>query len=184
MLVNSWWNYLPDNFATMTVSPYIIFDPGRGDYTTTMNRILSNNGIDLQRVITLNSCPNSEMQRIYKNSDVGLFPNRCESGTNLVMMEYMACGKPVIASYTTGHKDVLTDVNSIRIEGMKQMRLRREGRDIAVWDDPDIDETIAKLEWAYLNRDSLGGTGRKAGEDMSRLSWEKTARKFYEVLKG
>jgi len=42
------------------------------------------------------------MARVYRNSDVGLFPNRCEGGANLVLMEYMACGKPVVTVDTTG----------------------------------------------------------------------------------
>ena len=42
------------------------------------------------------------MPQVYQNTDVGIFPSRCEAGTNLVMMEYMACGKPAIATVGTG----------------------------------------------------------------------------------
>lgn len=37
---------------------------------------------------------------------VGLFPNRAEGGTNLVLMEAIACGLPCIASAHTGHMDI------------------------------------------------------------------------------
>lgn len=40
------------------------------------------------------------------NTDCGLFPNRCEGGTNLVLMEYLATGNPAVANLETGHGDL------------------------------------------------------------------------------
>lgn len=40
------------------------------------------------------------------NTDIALFPNRCEGGTNLVLMEYAATGRPIVANELTGHADV------------------------------------------------------------------------------
>jgi hypothetical protein len=47
-----------------------------------------------------------------------------------------------------------------------------------------LDETIAKLEWAYNNRDFLKELGKQAGDDLSRMTWEKTAADFYEILQS
>jgi len=184
MLINSWCNHWEFSFNTMMASHYIKFEPVSGDYITMMNSLLHDNGIDLDRVITLPPYPNIMMTRIYRNSDIGLFPNRCEGGTNLVLMEYMACGKPVIASYNSGHKDILTDKNSIKLEKMRAITFSDSESDKAIWEEPDIDETISKLEWAYNNRDSLKKIGKQAGEDLSRLTWQSTAQEFYGVLKG
>ena len=41
-------------------------------------------------------------------ADAGLFPNRCEGGTNLVAMEAMASGLPVILSGTSARPPPLT----------------------------------------------------------------------------
>jgi len=153
VLVNSWFNAWADSMKTMAASQYIKFDITSGDYVTIMNKILQDNGIDLERVITLVPRPNALMARIYKNTDIGLFPNRCEGGTNLVLMEYMACGKPVIASYSSGHKDVINKDNSIMIKNMETLCINdTSGTRIAKWDDPDLDETIEHLEWAYQKR--------------------------------
>jgi glycosyltransferase involved in cell wall biosynthesis len=123
------------------------------------------------------------MARIYKNTDIGLFPNRCEGGTNLVLMEYMACGKPVIASYSSGHKDVINKDNSIMIKNMKSLSINEgSGARIATWDDPDLDETIEHLEWAYQNRDELKSYGLQAGNDLKELTWKRCAEKFVEVV--
>jgi glycosyltransferase involved in cell wall biosynthesis len=182
LLINSWFNLWPFSFHTMKASPHIRFSPGSDDYLTMMNKLYHNNGIDVKKVITLPLYPNTIMARMYKNSDIGLFPNRCEGGTNLVLMEYMACGKPVIASYNSGHKDILTDKNSLRIETMKSITISDKNGPIAVWDEPSLDETIEKLEWAYLNRDTLKEFGNQAGKDLSSLTWGRTAQSFYETL--
>lgn len=182
MLINNWFNFWPASFMTMKASPYIAFSTDNNDYSVMVNETLAENGIDLNRVITLPPSPNIMMPRIYKNSDIGLFPNRCEGGTNLVLMEYMACGKPVIASFNTGHKDILTDNNSIKLVDMKSVTISNDNTTIAVWDEPSLDETISKLEWAYHHRDVLPGIGSQAGEDLSKMTWEKTAKDFYAIL--
>lgn len=182
MLINSWFNFWPVSIKTMETSPHIKVSLTSGDYLTTINQILYENGIDIDRVITLPLYPNIMMGRIYRNTDIGLFPNRCEGGTNLVLMEYMACSKPVIASYNSGHKDILTDKNSIKLVDMKPISIKDNNVCRAVWEEPGLDETIAKLEWAYNNRDSLKEIGKQAGDYLSSMTWEKTARSFLEAL--
>jgi glycosyltransferase involved in cell wall biosynthesis len=182
ILVNSWFNVWADTMKTMAASPHIKFEIASKDYVTTINKILLDNGIDLDRVITLTTHPNALMARIYKNTDIGLFPNRCEGGTNLVLMEYMACGKPVIASYSSGHKDILNAKNSVTIDNMKPINLFKNGIQVAVWDDPDLDETINHLEWAYQNREKLKSIGTQAGNDLSQLTWKRSAEAFLKVM--
>jgi glycosyltransferase involved in cell wall biosynthesis len=182
MLINSWFNKWNFSLQTMAASPYITFAPASDDYISMMNGILRDNGLDMDRVITLPPYPNVMMAKIYRNSDVGLFPNRCEGGTNLVLMEYMACGKPAVASFSSGHRDILTERNSIRLTDLKQTSITNNNVAIAVWDEPNPDEILAALEAAYRNRERLAETGRQAGEDLAALTWTSTTRRFYEVL--
>ena len=182
MLVNAWYNPWPFSMQTMSGSPYIRCNIGESDYLSNINAILVENGIDLKRVVTVMPHPNAQMAKIYKNTDIGLFPNRCEGGTNLVLMEYMACGKPVIASFSSGHQDILNAENSIRIQRMRQMRIQSGGVVHGLWDDPDLDEVIAHLEAAYQNRGPLQGIAARAAQDLSQLTWQHTASSFYRLL--
>ncbi len=182
MLINTWFNYWPQSMNTMAGSPHIVFTPSQDASTEVINKILAANGIDLKRVITLPAMPNQMMARLYKNTDIGLFPNRCEGGTNLVLMEYMACGKPVIASYNTGHQDILTEGNSIMLKQMSPMTISKDNRVIAQWNEPSLEEVISALQWAYLNRHSLRRIAQQAGRDMSKKTWKCSAERFYEVL--
>lgn len=42
---------------------------------------------------------------------IGVFPNRCEGGTNLVLMEAIATGLPVVASISTGQREIAGNPN-------------------------------------------------------------------------
>jgi len=86
---------------------------------------------------------------------VGLFPNRVEGGNNMVLMEYMACGKPAIVSYNSGHTDIVRRNNALLIECHKPMERRNGDELIATWSDPSLEETISKLEGAYQHRNAL-----------------------------
>src|SRR5688572_30469809 len=92
LLVASWFNQWDFSFRTMKQSPHITFD------SMELPTVLSRNGVDLNRVMLLSPKAHHAMGYVYRNTDVGIFPNRAEGGTNLVMMEYMGCGKPVIAT--------------------------------------------------------------------------------------
>jgi glycosyltransferase involved in cell wall biosynthesis len=184
MLVNSWFNMWGDSMGTMAASPYIKYEVKSKDYATAMNGILRDNDLDTGRIVTLLPRSNALMAKIYKNTDIGLFPNRCEGGTNLVLMEYMACGKPVIASYNSGHRDVINKDNSIMIKNMKPIDINKNGARVAIWDDPDLDETVSHLEWAYQHRDELSPFGLRAGNDMKELTWKRSAEQFVEIIDG
>ncbi len=184
LLVNAWYNSWPEWLRTMQASPHIRFQPAASDYLGLIGEVLRDNGLDLERVITLLPRPNVMMARICRNTDVGLFPNRCEGGTNLVLMEYMACGRPAIAAFNSGHRDILTGANAVLIRSHRPLILRDGEVNIAEWSEPDLEEIIALLEWAYQHRDQLGRIGAQAARDMGALSWRRAAEQFRSLLAG
>jgi len=184
LLMNSWYNCWPVSLATMQLSRHIRFQPSQNDFVSMISQVLLDNAIDLERVITLLPRPNVMMARMYQNTDVGLFPNRCEGGTNLVLMEYMACGKPAIASFNSGHRDILTPANSIPIRGGRPIALREGDCTVAEWQEPDLEETIALLEWSYQHRDRLRAIGMQAARALSGLTWRRAAGQFHRLLGG
>ena len=183
ILINAWYNLWPDTMHSMGISKHIKYEYKGETWKNFMVNICRINDIDGDRIFTLPITPNKKLRDLYLSSDIGLFPNRCEGGTNLVMMEYMACGKPVIASYNSGHKDILTKENSIRLERMHEFKLFGEDKSLtADWEEPDLDEIIAKLEYAYFNRDEIKQTGKNAGEFMKKYTWENTAETLIKYI--
>ena len=56
-------------------------------YSAEVTRVVDGDTVDA--FVDLGWVPNWQMAAILRDMDVGLFPNRCEGGTNLVAMEAM-----------------------------------------------------------------------------------------------
>jgi glycosyltransferase involved in cell wall biosynthesis len=182
ILMTLWYNPWRFSLETMKDSPHIAFELRGETWEEAVKHIMALNGMDPARNIVLPPINNDQLRSLYANTDIGVFPNRCEGGTNLVLMEYMACAKPVIASYSSGHRDVVTERNALLLRDLKSCEvLDEQNRAIALWDEPDLDELTSRLEYAYLNRDGLDGIAGRAGDDMKRFSWRATAE---ELLRG
>lgn len=111
-LVCSWFNPWPQLFHSMNESEHIKYLAGSllvGKFDTQeeyFESVLEKNGLRPDQFTILPQLSQRDLAREMRNTDCGLFPNRCEGGTNLVLMEYSACGRPVVANLATGHADV------------------------------------------------------------------------------
>ncbi|MCE1189395.1 MAG: tetratricopeptide repeat protein [Ignavibacteria bacterium] len=181
ILMNAWYNFWPQTMLPMHNSRHIKFDLHGDTWGDVMSYIYKLNGIKQDRVITLPIVDNTRLREVYARSDIGLFPNRCEGGTNLVLMEYMACGKPVIASYNSGHMDVLTDKTSYMLKDMKNFEEFDGDKRLIDWREANIDEIISMIEFAYHHRGEIRSTGERAGEYMKQFTWEKSAEHLLSV---
>lgn len=182
VLVNAWFNMWPKTMDLMSRSNHIQYERSSENYLEVMNKLYAMNGMDTKRIFTYELINNKELRNFYAQTDIGLFPNRCEGGTNLVLMEYMACAKPVIASYNTGHKDVLSDDNSYMLKDMKEDKIYFNNKLWADWQEPSIDEIIANLEYAYFHRDEMRSKGKIAGEFMKQFTWTDTAKSLLKSI--
>jgi len=185
ILVNAWQNLWPETMDSMGTSPYINYEYKEGSWLEVMNHIYQINGLDPKRIVTLGLVPNDELREIYKQTDIGVFPNRCEGGTNLVLMEYMACGKPVVASNTSGHRDIVSKNNALLLNDLTDIHIVNANKELTSrWQDPSLDEIISTIEFAYHHRAEIQKIGVKAGQDLKAFTWEKSALQLLSVLYG
>ena len=183
VLVTCWENVWPDTMRSMSLSPHITYTHRQGDWRQVMEQLYVDNGLDPQRIVTLGLQDNASLRRLYLDSDIGLFPNRCEGGTNLVLMEYMACGRPVIAANTSGHRDIVNAENAILLNELRPFNLTDgQGRLIARWEEADIEEIVAAVEYAYHHRQEIARLGQRAGEDLARFTWAASASQLLEHI--
>jgi glycosyltransferase involved in cell wall biosynthesis len=129
-------------------------------------------GLPEDRVFKIPAVPNAKTPEVYAQAHVGLFPNRCEAGTNMVMTEFMACARPVIASYAHGHKDVLGD---------GAYKLTNGATDPAGWFNPNVSDIIAHLEHAYQHREELAQRGQQCRALVERFTWKDCAEKIVKA---
>jgi glycosyltransferase involved in cell wall biosynthesis/SAM-dependent methyltransferase len=185
-LVNCWYNLWPASTRLMGYSPHIRFQHHDNEpWPATMQRTYQDNGLDGTRIITHELVPQESQLALYAATDVGLFPNRCEGGTNLVLMEYMACGKPVIVSNASGHKDIVNDRNALLLNHLSRFNVTdAHNRLIGRWLEPSLDEIVSRLEYAYHHRTDLRQYAKQAGEDLKQFTWGHSARQLLKIMEG
>lgn len=179
----AWHNPWENSIQTMQQSRLIALGEQSSDSDDFYRQVLKNNGIDLSRVLLHPAQDNACMAAVYAESDIGLFPNRCEGGNNLVMSEYMACGRPVVASTCTGHADVLTPESAFGLTRYQPVICRLNGLETGVWFEAAVDEVLVLLEKAYVERELLQQMGSAAAVSMQRLTWQESARRFHGIAK-
>jgi glycosyltransferase involved in cell wall biosynthesis len=183
VLINAWYNFWPQSMELYHYAPTFNYENKGETWQEKMNHIYAINGIGAENIITLEVVPNRKLREIYAKTDIGLFPNRCEGGTNLVLMEYMACGKPVVAAYNSGQRDVLDENHALLVKEHKPFKLYADDKTLwANWFEPDLDEIIAQIEYAYHHRDEIRQLGKRAGEFMKNFTWEKSAQRLVELV--
>ena len=178
-LACAWHNHWPMSIRTMEQSRQINFRYQEGPCEDLYLRLLADHGIPVERVLLYPVLDNRQMRQAYLASDVGLFPNRCEGGNNMVMCEYMACGRPVIGSPMTGHHDVLDHNNALCLEHNEPVLAVQNGAPAGVWFEASVDEVLELLEKAYRDRSLLERVAHAAARSMTRLSWQTAAQAFH-----
>lgn len=179
ILACAWHNQWPFSMATMGLSSHINYRHREGDCQQILAETLAANGIPLDRVLLYPAMDNALMRQIYLTTDIGLFPNRCEGGNNMVMCEYMACGRAVIASQMTGHADIITTENALPLTRCLPHYYKHSAE--GVWFEANVDEMVELLEHAYHNRRELRIKGLRGVTDMAALSWREAARRFHAL---
>ncbi|MFZ5806473.1 MAG: glycosyltransferase family 4 protein [Verrucomicrobiota bacterium] len=178
-LLTVWENQWEYSLRTMQASPLIQFELKGQTWKDQLEYICRINSVDVSRVKILPLTPQSQMRDIIAGTHLGVFPNRCEGGTNLVLMEYMACGKPSVISYTSGHKDIANEKNALLLKNLKPIEIcDSQGKQMIRWEEITLEELIAAIEYAYHHRDETAQLGQQAAEDMKQWTWEIMAKRI------
>lgn len=180
ILVTAWHSPWPDIAKSVDMSgraePVRFHETGRVDAAGWAKA----NGIAEHQFFDLGTIPNHAMARVINEMDIGLFPNRCEGGTNLVAMECMACGVPAIVSNNSGHKDLVATCAPYTLTRQRPVVVPGLGTD--GWGESDIDEIVETLEHAWANREELRRRGYAGAEALAQWSWRTQIGRLHEAL--
>jgi glycosyltransferase involved in cell wall biosynthesis len=186
-LIFDWYNPWPKTAENIRMTRLYADNP---DLST--HQIMRKCGIDFGRVRTLQTASATPEEHVadklqaYRQSDVGIFPNRAEGTPNSMMVDMMACAKPVIALYAHGQRDVLDYHQPVTCTESDDLEIRskEDGKLQAVWFEPHVDEFIAKLEWAYRHRDALPALGAANRERIKKHAPDVIGRQYVDVCSG
>lgn len=163
-------NFWPSCLHTLEKSSYIRYERVSDDWAEQMTSVFLANDIPISRVLMPNVIDNSLMNELFYSSHVGIFCNRVEAGTNLVLCECIASGLPVLATQTTGHADIVKPCKQAGFE----------------FDDGDpVGGIVASLEDIQKRYAYYQEQGRKGAALIRQLiSWPKCARQLLDILEG
>lgn len=181
ILLTNWHNAWPETFSNLTLSPHCDNAPSvNEDRVADFPGWTQGMGIQEGSHMDIGAVPNAHLPQIIAETDVALFPNRCEGGTNLVAMEVMASGIPCILSANSGHLDIISGDNCYVLE--KQSVTSPEIDPSGIWHDSDIDEIVERLEQAYTDREDAKRRAEAGVKFMQGLSWSNQTKALIEDL--
>jgi phosphatidylinositol alpha-mannosyltransferase len=109
--------------------------------------------------------PNEERRRYFATADIFCAPSTGQESFGIVLLEAMACGKPIIASNIDGYRDVVTN--------------RREGLLVAVKNEDALAEGLVEL---LQHRDRRETFAHQGLQTVQQYSWSRVARWILDYI--
>ncbi len=183
LLINA-FNPWPSTQSGLLYSTHFRFRP-IDNYPEDLERVLIDNDIPSDSFQVLQPTSRRNLASVMAMSDCGMFPIRCEGGTNHFLMEYMSCGRPLVATYTTGLTDILRpDENCVAIRPFTPVPVNFVKPDWqrGTWHEPGVDEIVEALERLYDSRDDGERLAERGLNDIQEFSWTRCADKLIKVI--
>lgn len=180
LLVTAWGNFWPATALSMYECTSVPFAPAVSQDGVDIDGWLLANGLPQRSFINYGFLSRNAIAPLLHNCHLAVFPNRCEPGTNLVAMEAMACGVPVVLSANTGHLDLVGQDRTFVLSRQQPVADADGAR--RYWGESDVEELLESMEFAYQNRDAAKARGM-AGADwvLNHRRWDQFAAEFVDV---
>jgi glycosyltransferase involved in cell wall biosynthesis len=126
-----------------------------------------------------------DISSLYRSVDTVITLAHCE-GFYFPGLESLASGKSVIAPNWGGQLDFLNDNNSLLITGKEvkanPLSMYWENKNNAIWFEPDVNDAVEKMKFAYQNYESLNAKleiNRNAV--LTKYSWNNITNQIMEL---
>jgi glycosyltransferase involved in cell wall biosynthesis len=183
LLVTAWHSPWPKIAETIALSPHVNSAPGvDGSGQLDIGGWLVANGIPETAFVEVGSLPNTVVPSLLREVDLAVFPNRSEGGTNLVAMECMAMGVPVVLSRNTGHLDLISGDNCYTLDMQIPIGEITKRADLTDWGESSIDELVQRMEQAYTDRADAQARGVAGRTFMQRWDWSTQVDRFLAAI--
>ncbi|HUE96343.1 MAG TPA: glycosyltransferase family 4 protein, partial [Longimicrobiaceae bacterium] len=182
LLLTAWHNHWPATMAEIVLKGHVAGVPNVAGGRIDFGSWLEANGVPRDAFFDLGQLPHAEMAAAVREAHVGVFPNRCEGGTNLVAMECMAAGVPAVLSANTGHLDLIAEGACFPLRDQGPVPMSRQFLGTDGWGESSVDEIVEALESAYSNRDEAARRGHAGARLLADLSWDRQIDQLFGIL--
>ena len=125
-----------------------------------------------------------ELGVLYRSADCFVLPTRGE-GWGMPILEAMACGLPVIATYWSSQTDFMNADNSLplEVEQLIPAVAKCPYYEGFRWAQPSYEHLRTLLRWVYDNQQEARAIGSRAAEAAAQhWSWSDAARRITELI--
>lgn len=156
LLVINWQNFWPDLAGSMDWAGHVSSVPGRdAQGRLALGDWLLGQGLPDDSFVDIGMVPHHMMAQVMREAHAAIFPNRAEGATNLVALECMALGVPVILSANTGHLDLIGPADRPTCLPLTHQPpvARAPGMEgLHGWGESSVDEVVNALEQLYSDQ--------------------------------
>ncbi len=173
MLVSAWQSQTVSDPAPFAAAGHISTTPASdGNGGLDIAGWLQQQGLTSQQFIALPFTHQMVMPTILRECDAALFPNRCEGGTNLVAMEAMACGIPVLVAANTGQRDLVDLLGATPLTQQTACAPALDPRaTTADWGESSVEECVAGLEKIYQDHQAARAAATATAAKVTAWHW-------------
>jgi glycosyltransferase involved in cell wall biosynthesis len=178
LLMISWSNSWPATTAGLGRAGYVTQPHLSNDMADQPMQILlwlKENGLSERDVIVLPELPNSAMAGVMREANVALALSRAEGGTNLVAMECMACGIPVVMACNTGQMDFADPKDCYPVSSNGH-------GSYPGWSEVDPDEVVETLEEIYTDYDRAVDVAINGADKIRKYSWSNQVERLVQCV--
>jgi len=177
LLVTAWSNLWPLTALDMAESRIATVPPRVEDGRLGITEWAVANGVPPESFVDLGLLARQSMAAAMRECDMAVFPNRCEAATNLVAMEALACGIPVVLSANTGHLDLVAEDRCYALTRQDAV-IDRDGTRIG-WGESSVEELLEQMERVYQNREEAAAKAERGAQFMlTERTWDDFSRDF------
>ena len=140
---------------------------GRGSLEKQIRELIHQLKLEKHVVLLTDPIPNEEMSKIYPGCDIFVLPSIKEP-FGRVLLEAMACGKPVVATKVGGPLDIVED-----------------GRTGYLVDKANPNQLAARISEFLQDRNKIRSFGRAGRERVvKRFDWKKIAKRYVKIYES
>ncbi|OQY46049.1 MAG: hypothetical protein B6242_08810 [Anaerolineaceae bacterium 4572_78] len=154
-------------FAKLKFNNTVLLIVGEGDLKPDYIALADKLGV-LSKVVFVGQIPNPGLPPYYNIADMVILPSSFLESFGMVLIEGMACGKPVIASNIPGVRSVINH--------------NQDGLLVEPWDVDDLKEKMETLLQKPEKRRVMGHKGRAKVE--AKYAWSAIAMRLEYIYKG
>lgn len=181
LLVTAWHNLWPVTAQGIAESPLVGGAPELdGHGRLRIHDWAVANGVPADAFVDLGFLGRRAVAAVLADCHAAVFPNRCEGATNLVAMEAMACGVPVVLSANTGHRDLMKGDVCLTLDDQTPVPDHDGSR--AGWMESSVEELVERLETLYADRATAKAMAGRAMDFMrGERTWAAFAAGFVDL---